>query len=552
MNVIQAQFPSGESREYPYGTRAITIIKDEPSLKREDLVAVLANNELVSLSYKVETNARISPVYPDDPRGARVYRRSLSFLLAMAASECLPRRRLIISHSLGAGYFYYPEDGLDLSEEEISLLEKTMREIVREDRPIQRRKLSYTDAYEYFRDRGWTDRTLLLEYRNEPKIPIYQCGSFWDMSFEPLVDTTAKLNHFKLSGYDTGMLLRFPHASEPDRVPEMSDNPLLYSIYREYKAWGKILNIDSVGKLNQRIARREIQDFIRVAESLHNKKIAEIADRIHLRKGQVKAVLIAGPSSSGKTTFTKKLAIQLRVLGFNPLIIGLDDYFVPRDRTPRDADGNYDFECLEAIDVELLNRNLLDLFEGKEVELPVYDFKTGTRKYTGRTLVMQERNILLMEGIHGLNDRLTPQVKPEQKYKVYISALTQLNIDGASRIATTDNRLLRRIIRDNQFRGHDALTTLGMWESVRRGEKLNIFPYQNNADSAFNSALDYELAVLKTYAEPLLRQVKPWHDEYAEAQRLLGLLSNFVSLPVKHVPPDSILREFIGDSDFKY
>ena len=548
MNFINITY-NGKTEEYPYATRVNEILKDDPG--KYPVVAALVNNELTSLSYKLEFNSVVKPVYPNDSRGAKVYRRSLSFLLAMAVSEILDAR-LIISHSLGSGFYYYLQDNREISNEDFEKLEKKMKELVEKDLPIIRRTMSYSDTVDYFRAKGRNSRALLLEYINDPKIPVYECGDYRDMSFEPLVARTGILNLFELKKYQNGLLLRYPHTATPDRISPINDNPLLYSIYGEYKAWGKILEIDSVGKLNNKIASREIESFIRVAESLHNKKIAEIADRIHSKKGVVKTILIAGPSSSGKTTFTKKLAIQLRVLGFNPQIIGLDDYFVPRSRTPRDADGNYDFECLEAIDVELLNKNLLDLFSGKEVEIPVYDFKSGTRKYTGNVLKMEDRNILLMEGIHGLNEKLTPLVKPEQKYKIYISALTQLNIDDLNRISTTDNRLLRRIIRDHQFRGHDALKTLRMWDSVKKGESRNIFPYQNNADSAFNSALDYELAVLKPYAEPLLKQVKPWDDEYAEARRMLQFLKNFLPLPVKYVPMDSILREFIGDSGFKY
>ncbi|MDR1894152.1 MAG: nucleoside kinase [Spirochaetales bacterium] len=552
MSSINIKLPSGETKPYPYAVRVRDILKEEPSVEKNRLVAALVNNELVSLSCPLETDSEICPVYTNDNRGVQVFRRSLSYLLFLAASECLPDKRLIISHSLGNGYYYYYEDGSAITPEEVNLLEKVMGEIVREGRGIHRRQISYARAAEYFKDRGWTGQALFLAYRSDALIPIYQCGPFWEMGFEPLVDNTAKLKPFELRPYGAGLLLRYPRTQDPDRIPPFTDNLLLYDIYREYKAWGKILNLDSVGKLNKVIHEKKIQAFIQVAEALHNKKIAEIADRIQAKRGSVKVVFIAGPSSSGKTTFCKKLAIQLRVLGFNPLIIGLDDYFLPRDQTPRDERGNPDWENLGAIDVELLNQNLLTLFDGGKITLPVYDFKTGTRRENGPVLEMGSRTILLVEGIHGLNDSLTPLIKAEQKFKIYISALTQLNIDGSNRIATTDNRLLRRIIRDNQFRGHDALKTLTMWDAVRAGEKKNIFPFQNNADCAFNSALDYELAVLKPYAELPLTMVKPWHDQYAEARRLLGLLSNFLTIPVKFVPTDSILREFVGDSDFKY
>lgn len=553
MNEITVTLPSGKETVVPYGTRVNDLLsKDSLPESSLPITAALVNNELTSLSFKVEVDAKIQPVYPNDERGALIYRRSLSFLLAHAASELFPNRQLVISHSLGNGYFYYFEDGIDVTDEEAAALEKRMKELVKKNLPIQRRTLSYEAVVSTFKSQGRMDRTLLLEFRNEPKIPIYQCDGYWDISYQPLIDRTGKLRLFEVRRYDTGLLLRYPKTAEPNKMPPMADNPLLYSIYKEYKAWGKILDLESVGKLNRKIADREIKEFVRVAEALHDKKIAEIADSIHDRKGKVKVILIAGPSSSGKTTFTKKLAVQLRVLGFNPQIIGLDDYFVPRDRTPLDENGEYDFESLRAIDVELLNQNLLDLFSGEKVEIPVYDFKSGTRKYTGKTVKMEDRSILLMEGIHGLNPDLTPLIQEDQKFRIYISALTQLNIDNANRIATTDNRLLRRIIRDYQFRGHDALTTLKMWDSVKRGERRNIFPYQNNADAAFNSALDYELAVMKPLAEPLLKGVKPWHNEYAEARRILNFLKHILPLQSKVVPQESILREFVGDSGFKY
>jgi uridine kinase len=327
---------------------------------------------------------------------------------------------------------------------------------------------------------------------------------------------------------------------------------VLFSIYREYKNCGKILRVGSVGRLDELIRQGGIQDFVQVAEALQDKKIAEIADRINALRDQVRLVLIAGPSSSGKTTFSKKLMIQLRVVGRNPITISLDDYYKPHDRTPRDEEGKPDFESLDALDVETLNDTLVRLLRAEEVETPVFDFHAGARKPEGRKTRLPDRAILILEGIHGLNDALTPLVPRESKHKIYVSALTQLNLDDHNRIATTDNRLIRRIVRDSQFRGHSALQTLTMWPSVRRGEDRNIFPFQNGADSAFNSALDYELAVLKVYADPLLASVKPDAPEYQEARMLLSFLSNFAPLHPRWVPATSILREFIGESAFKY
>ncbi len=331
------------------------------------------------------------------------------------------------------------------------------------------------------------------------------------------------------------------------------ENPVLVSIYREYKRWGKILRVGSVGRLNGLIRDGGIREFIEVAEALQDRKIAEIADRVNARRDTVRVVLIAGPSSSGKTTFSKRLMVQLRVVGRNPVTISLDDYFFDRDHTPKDDQGAPDYEALGALDVALLNEHLLALMRGEEVQLPSFDFHTGSRRSgAGERLRLPERAVLILEGIHGLNGELTPAVPREAKYLVYVSALTQLNLDDHNRIPTTDNRLVRRLVRDSQFRGHDALTTLRMWPSVRRGEDRNIFPFQNGADSAFNSALDYELAVLKVLAEPLLSSVPPDQPEYQDARSLLGFLANFASLNPRWVPPDSILREFIGESTFKY
>lgn len=554
MQRVVCTLPSRKRIELDYGTRVSDLIRSEEEFRNppHPIIAAKVNNELVSLSFKIEINSILEPVALDSEAGMRIYRNSLSFLLSRAVSELFPKRKLIIGHSLGHGYYFYFEDQTEVTEDELETLEARMLELVAADEPIQRRVISYAEALDYFKKTGHDSRVELLRYRNESKIPLYVSGEHREIGYQPLVPSTGFLKLFKLRAYSPGFLLRYPSSSAPDRISEFSDNPVLFSVFMEYKAWGKILNVNSVGNLNRLVESKRVGDFIRVAEALHNKKIASIADKIAERRGTVKAVMIAGPSSSGKTTFTKKLGIQLKVLGFNPIIISLDDYFVPRELTPRDENGEYDFEALEAIDIKLLNSHLLELFDGKEVEIPIFDFKSGSRRPTGHTLRIDSRSILLMEGIHGLNDGLTPQVEEALKYRVYVSALTQLNLDDRNRIPTTDNRLLRRMVRDHQFRGHDALKTLGMWASVRRGEAKNIFPHQNNADSAFNSALDYELAVLKYYAEPLLRSVKPFHREYAEAQRLTAFLNNFIGIPANQVPVDSILREFIGGSSFHY
>ncbi len=553
-DTIQVSCSGGKTISVPYGTRISDYFLRLENFNngKAPLIGALVNNKLASLSYQLEIDCNIAPVRIDEEKGRQLYRRSLSFLLALAAYQLFPGKRLIIGHSLGNGYYYYFENYPDMAEKDADHLQQKMRELVEADLPINRRILGYCDALDYFKKHGMTDTALLLEHMNEAKIAVYQCGEIYDLAYEPLAPSTGILKWFEIRNHPPGFILRYPSSKDAFSIQPFKHSPLLFSIYQEYKDWGKILTVNCVGRLNELTSTGKIRDFIRVAEALHEKKIARISDKIMAAGSQCRIVLIAGPSSSGKTTFTKKLAVQLRTLGFIPHIISLDDYFLPRDKTPRDADGNYDFESLYAIDIRLLNENLTDLFKGKAVEIPAFNFKTGDRKWHGNKIRLHERTIVLMEGIHGLNDKLTPEILPEQKFKVYVSALTQLNLDDHNRISTTDNRLIRRIVRDYQFRGHNALATLQMWPSVRRGENRNIFPFQDSADIAFNSALDYELGVLKSYAAPLLRSVKPYHDVYSEAMRLSAFLENFITISDRHIPEDSILREFIGESSFEY
>jgi uridine kinase len=475
----------------------------------------------------------------------------LCYALAIAAHKTLPGQRLLIGHSLGNAY-YYSLDGQAVEPEIVDALRTALSDIVAGDLAIRRGVVGYTDALEYFNARGMRDAALLVERHNYSEVPVYRCDDFMDLSYGPLAPSTGMLTTWEIEPHENGFLLVFPTAADYTTVSPGHRSTTLFQIYREYKEWGRVLGISSVGQLNHLTERKEVKAFIRVNEALHEKKIARIADQVTAAGEMEKVVLVAGPSSSGKTTFTKKLGVQLRVVGLIPIMISLDDYFVPRELTPRDEDGNYDFENIAAIDVELLNDHLVRLFAGEEVELPSFNFKTGEREYRENVISLPDRGVLLMEGIHGLNDALTPRVDAERKFKVYVSALTQLNLDDHNRISTTDNRLIRRMVRDHQFRGHSAVATLEMWPSVRRGEDQNIFPYQDSADAAFNTALDYELGVLRNYAEPLLRQVKPWDDVYHEAVRLQTFLRKFSTIPEKHVPSESILREFIGDSGFHY
>ncbi|MFP4510215.1 MAG: nucleoside kinase [Spirochaetota bacterium] len=549
-NTITVTFSDHSTRTVPIGTVVGDLLP--ASKDGQVIVAAKVNNYITSLSYSLEVHSTVAPTYLGSPEGLRVYRRSLSFLLAIAARAELPDRRLVIGHSLGDSYYYMFDDEEPVTDELISRLTATMHSLVKQDLNIDRRILGYQEALDHFRTHWMSDTARLLENRNDHKISVYQCGDFIDLGHEPLASSTSVLKQFELMRYGEGFLLRYPNSANPTEMSPFEDNPLLFSIYEEYKEWGEVLGITSAGKLNQLVRSPKVKDFIWTAEALHNKKISEIADKIADRYNTVRMVLIAGPSSSGKTTFTKKLAIQLRVIGLEPVIINLDDYFINRADVLLDEDGRPDYEALEVIDIDLLNDDLLKLASGNEVNLPTFDFKTGVRVYENRFVHLPERGIIVMEGIHALNGGLTPRILAEQKFKIYISALTQLNLDDHTRVSTTDNRLIRRMVRDAQFRGYSARETLEMWPSVRRGERRNIFPFQNEADSAFNSALDYELSILRNYAEPLLREVKPYDSVYHEAVRLMSFLDNFTPIHSADVPDQSILREFIGASAFTY
>lgn len=554
MQMLNIKLPDGKKITCQNGIkiRQIDELKKVDS-KGNSYIAYRINNKVTSLAERINYSCEIEPVELESSDGLRIYRKSLCFLLEMASKDVFPEFHLKISHSIGSSFYYFFEDQTAIKESDLKKLSKRMKEIVDSAYTIDVIKVPYTQALEMFHDFNQPETLMLMEEMNSSSIAMNSCNDFLAPSFTPLVGNTSVLQYFDVMKYQNGFLLRFPGSASPREIKEFEDRPLLYSIYEEYKSWGKILNVNCVGQMNKLTTKKkEMQHFIRVSEALHNKKIAQIADDILHRKGDVKVVLIAGPSSSGKTTFTKKLAIQLQVVGFNPIIVSLDDYYRPREEVPVDEFGKKDLEALEALDVPLLNKNLIRLFENKEVEFPIFDFKIGGRRETGKILKMEDRSILLMEGIHGLNEGLTPDIPAERKYKIYLSALTQLNIDDHNRIATTDNRIIRRMVRDHHFRNYDALNTFKIWPSVRRGEEKNIFPYQESADSAFNSALDYEISVLKVFAEPLLRSVKPDCREYSDASRLLDFLSHFTPIPSYLVPEDSILREFIGNSSFKY
>jgi uridine kinase len=550
LRFVNASTRERESRLVPPGTRAGSLLP-EFGLPPFSAAAVKANNEILSLSAPLEVNAFLEPVTVDSPEGAMIYRRSLAFLLALAGRRLFPGRNLRVGHSLGNSYYYTFADEKKPLPEEAEALGLEMRDLVRRDLPVRVRCMAYTEALELFRGNGQTDTALLLEARSESKVRLNECGGFTDLYIEPLVDRTGLLQAFEVELYQEGFLLRFPGVGKGMEIGPFEDSPEIFSVYREYKKWGRIVGVHSVGQLNALVTARTIRDYIRAAEAFQQRKLSEIADAVYARREELKAVFIAGPSSSGKTTTAKRLSVALTVLGITPIAVSLDDYYLGVDEAPKDEKGEPDLECLEALDLPFFNGQLHALLRGEEARLPVFDFKTGKRR-EGRAVRLDRRTMLIIEGIHGLNDALSPQVDRAAKFKLYVSALTQLNLDDHNRIPTSDNRLLRRMVRDYQFRGMGAPGTIRMWPSVQRGERKHIFPFQNGADAAFNSALDYELAVLKSYADPLLRSVKPGQDEYAEARRLLSFLENFTPIPPQYVPSQSILREFIGDSEFKY
>lgn len=538
-------------KKVPFGTEVSEIIGDF-NLPSENIFAVKINNELRPLDTPIQYTANIEPILNNSKAGSSVYRRSLCLLLAAASHNLFPEKRLIVGHSLGHGYFYTyeHEDSIDI--DTINALNKEMDRLVKENIPITTDFVSYQEATELFEKLGLKETRKQLKFICTPKIKINSIGDFSDIYFGPLVLSTGVLKVFDILQYKNGFLLRFPKTSDPDRLDLFIDQPKLYEVYEKYKDWGKRVNVTSAASLNELVANRKINDFIDITETYQQKNISQIASQI-IEKGTVRVVLIAGPSSSGKTTSAKKLALELQAMGYQPKVISLDCYYAGKDKTPLDADGKPDYECLEALNVELLNQNLVDLFAGKEVNIPSYDFHTGTSYFEEKNkMKLASNEILIMEGIHGLNDKLTLRVPSEYKFKIYLSALTQLNLDDHNRISTSDNRLIRRIVRDNNFRGKAAAGTIEMWPSVTRGEELHIFPFQNNADAILNTALDYELSVLRVYAAPLLRQVTPMEKEYAEARRLLSFLENFSTIPPTAVPPRSIIREFIGGSAFHY
>lgn len=540
----------GKQAEYLGPISLLQLSREWQKVHRAPIVAAFVNHVLTSLDGELRMDSEVSFVDLKQSAGISVYRRSLAFLLIVAANEVFPNARVSIEHSLSKGLYCEVYKGNELFSQNVTCLEGPMQKIVQEQRLIQRKDYPLDEAIDLFGKLGKQEQVKLLQQKNPATVQTYSCGKVIEFDSSILVPHTGYLQKFALQPWQSGVIIRHILAEDPTVIPPFEAQPKLSDVFLEAENWGKILNCRYVSDLNEHIKNRRQMDLIHVAEALQEKKIAQIADYISDHATLVRLILIAGPSSSGKTTFAQRLGIQLRVNGVRPVPLSLDDYFVERDQTPLDETGKPDFEKLEAIDLTLFNHHLTELLEGKHVAVPTYNFITGKREYNGKVLYLEPDQPLIVEGIHGLNERLTRSVAREQKIKIYISALTQLSIDRHHPISTTDTRAIRRIVRDSNFRGHSALMSLKMWPSVRRGEEKNIFPFQEQADVMFNSALIYELAVLKKYAEPLLCEIKKDETEYAEAQRLLNFLSYFVSIRDDEVPANSILREFIGKSCF--
>lgn len=522
---------------------------------RYPFLAAYVNNRIKELYYKIYTPVTVRFVDITTFAGIRVYQRTSWFILQKAVRDLFPGQTLHIRHSMGQNGFYCEVEGIDeFTPEQTAALAGRMRELVAQDLPICRSKVLTSEVRARYAEQGFDDKIALLDTRPRLYSDLYTLGDTEGYFYGALAPSTGFVRLFAIEPYYNGFYIALPLRTAPKRLNTNVHQEKMFDIFREYQSWVKIMGVPTVGDVNAKVLAGDAGGMIKLAEAFHERKFAEIADAIYdanLSRG-MRMVLISGPSSSGKTTSAKRLGIQLGVLGLNPVLISLDDYFVDREKTPKDADGEYDYEALEAIDLELFNDHLCRLMHGESVDIPRYDFVTGRRTWHKDPLTLNERSILIVEGIHGLNPRLTPSVPESQKFRIYISCFTSVALDNLSRIATTDNRLLRRLTRDYTQRGASAVATLSRWASVRRGEEKHIFPYQENADVMLNSSLFYEISVLRPFAEKILREVPDTVPEYDEARRMLKFLDNFIPIPPDEIPPTSIIREFIGGSSFKY
>jgi uridine kinase len=527
------------------GEKVMDILKTEIENSEKLITACNCNNEIKALNYDIKEDTNIELVDYTSMEGKRVYIRGLIYIMAMAFNQVYPEIKITVNYQLHDAMY------CDIADQKVTVemlenVRNKMNEIIQKNLPIMKIQMSPEEAEKFFKEKNIVNGKLQFEVKGKKDISLYKCEDYYNYFYGVMPISTGIVKIFDIVKYHDGFLVRYPSRTNANALTNFVETKKLASTLLEYSDIHRVLGVDTIGKLNSKVRDGSITDYILLDEALHEKKIAEIADNVANKK-EVKMILIAGPSSSGKTTFARKLGMQLRLNGLKPVTISVDNYFVEREQNPRDELGNYDFECIEALDLELFNNHITKLLNGEEIDVPRFDFTEGKKHYDGTKMKLADDEVLVIEGIHCLNDRLTASIPRNRKYKIYISALTVLNIDSYNRISTTDTRLIRRIVRDNQYRNYSALHTLKIWYSVNRGEEKNIFPYQEEADSMFNSSLIYELGVLKDYALPLLKEINNTNPEYAEAKRIATLLSYFESIPEKNIPNTSLIREFIGN-----
>lgn len=544
MNIIY----QGRTKKIEKGLTVKEALKKEINENKYEVIGCLYNNDYRNLETEVEEGARIELIDISSKEGMKIYVRTIVYIMGKAFEDLYNREKIMVEYQLGNA-MYCKCDNIQITDEFITKLKNEMQKIIEKDEKITKVEMTRKEAEKFYEENNSSRGRLQFDLKGNKPIYMYYCGNYYNYCYGTLANRTGIIKIFDVIKYGDGFLIRYPSSKEPTKMPEFHETKKLAWALEEFEKIHSVLDVLTVYKLNKAIEEDRIKDVIMLAEALHEKKIANIADDIAKRKN-VKMVLIAGPSSSGKTTFAQRLGIQLRLNGLKPVTISVDNYFVERQDTPRDENGEYNFECIEAIDLKLFNEHLVKLLNGEEIEVPEFDFNVGTKRYNGKKMRLAEDEILVIEGIHCLNDKLTSQISKDQKYKIYISALTVLNMDRYNRISTTDTRLIRRIVRDYQFRGYSALHTLNTWHKVTEGEEKNIFPYQELANTIFNTSLIYELNALKPIAMPLLQEITDEYREYAEAQRLINILKYFREVPKSYVPNNSLLKEFLGGGTF--
>lgn len=537
----------------PFGSTIHEVSKFAGVKTEFPILGAYVNNKVQNISYKVFMPKTVEFIDINNPNGRRMYALSLMFVLYKAVKDIFPKSDLHIHHSMARGYYSEIKNIGAIDEQRVKLIKDKMTELIEKDIPFLTKTIQTQEAVDIFRKVGLESKARLLETSQRLFADIDTLDGTINHFYSPLVPSTSYLKVFDLVQYDKGLLLVMPSKKDPNKtINGRNKQSKMFTVFQEYEEWIRILGTSYVSDLNEIVKANEYNKLIQVSEALHEKRYSQIADQIFKKRDEIKIVFLAGPSSSGKTTSCRRLATQLSVLGFRPVQISLDDYFLDREFTPKKADGEYDFESIDALDIGLFNKQMNDLLEGKEVLVPRFDFIEGKKIYNGKKIKAQDNGIFIIEGIHALNPKLSEDIDRKNKYNIFVSALTQISIDKHNLISSSDNRLLRRLVRDFNYRGYSAIDTLSRWQSVRSGEEENIFPYQENADSIFNSSLLYEIGVLKTYAKPLLSEVPQNDVAYAEAKRLLRFLANFQTIDDKSIPPTSIMREFLGGSSFEY